>query len=1194
VYLLILLTRFCGWFKQLGIAICLVLFLLLFSAVTASGQITSNSGSEFWIAFPTHKPDINDTTYQNELANISVFITSDHASSGTVTAGNFSTPFSTTANTVTEIRVPRVNAYINENESGAVLYNRAIHVTVDAGQPKVVVYAHIFAGNRSAASLILPVDALGKEYYSMNYNHSNYEGKNFITLIASEPNTRVFIRKDNIELIPGGVLLEHAGDVYEYLTFNDLTGAYVRAEGSATSSCNRFAVFSGSSGVIIPSPRCSASTLDPLYQQCYPVESWGTTYGFIPFSKESSTNPYLVRTAGQMIRVVAKDDGTAVSFNGAVVANLNSGEFYSTPNPVSEPTYIQTNHPVSVAQFALSQSCSNTYPNLPYTGTIGDPDMVLLNPVSYNIKDITIFSSNKEHIKEQFINVLIRTVDTASFRINGVVPAKAFTPFDAMPGYAYLQLLLPRQTGGSFHLKASGGFNAVAYGFGNVESYAYSAGTSLAATDEISGYSEPLQKEIDSACVDGDFYFRLTLPYRSPKISWQLDEQEQATVQPNPAVIEITENNRVSYIYKFPKSPAYAQPGQHKVKIIADYGTANCSESSQEINYTFTSLALPVPAFQSTALDCTNNYRFTNQSTGDGDLQYEWDFGDPNSGAANLLTEKNPVHTFSASGTFHVTLTVKSQFGCKAIKKKDIIIINFTPAAPTNSGACVRTMTTFNDISNPAFFTPVKWQWDFGDGSPLLETSTKTAQHTYQSGGDFKVRLTLVNAQGCTSGASESALTINAEIIADFSFPESCSLDPFTSFNASASTSANDALTYQWNFGDSQSPVNQSTDEDPKHHFSAPGSYEVTLLIGSDKGCTKVVKKTVLISTPPKAAFDLMISGGGICETHVTIKNKTVATGAGTVSKLEVYFDVLDQPNQKMEINSPQPGQLIEFDYPALSDNISGTHLIRLIAYSGANCFDQYEQNVTQFPVPLIDFPVVQPICITAQSLQLTAAEHKGLDGSGKYSGQGVTEDGLFSPAIAGTGSHEIKFEFTTTGGCSDFKTQQITVLPEPAVNDQTFTTAINKPIKLQPIYQGNDLSYHWEPSTGLDNPDIAFPISSATENTPYKVTITNGACSAVATILLEILDIPVIRNTFTPNGDGKNDLWEIDNLEPYPNVITDVFNRYGAVVFHATGPGKYWDGKYKGQNVPAGTYYYTINLGNGQKALSGYVTVLR
>jgi gliding motility-associated-like protein len=84
------------------------------------------------------------------------------------------------------------------------------------------------------------------------------------------------------------------------------------------------------------------------------------------------------------------------------------------------------------------------------------------------------------------------------------------------------------------------------------------------------------------------------------------------------------------------------------------------------------------------------------------------------------------------------------------------------------------------------------------------------------------------------------------------------------------------------------------------------------------------------------------------------------------------------------------------------------------------------------------------------------------------------------------------------------------------------------------------------------------------------------------------------IPNTFTPNGDGTNDTWEIKYLDGYPSVLVNVYNRYGANVFSSKGYGSPWNGKYKGGNVPAGTYYYIINLGNKSGNLSGFVTVIR
>jgi gliding motility-associated-like protein len=83
------------------------------------------------------------------------------------------------------------------------------------------------------------------------------------------------------------------------------------------------------------------------------------------------------------------------------------------------------------------------------------------------------------------------------------------------------------------------------------------------------------------------------------------------------------------------------------------------------------------------------------------------------------------------------------------------------------------------------------------------------------------------------------------------------------------------------------------------------------------------------------------------------------------------------------------------------------------------------------------------------------------------------------------------------------------------------------------------------------------------------------------------------IYNTFSPNSDGKNDTWDIEALDTYPESVTQVFNRYGAIVFKSTGYTKAWDGRYDGRDVPSGTYYYMIDLKNGN-ILKGWVLVIR
>lgn len=84
------------------------------------------------------------------------------------------------------------------------------------------------------------------------------------------------------------------------------------------------------------------------------------------------------------------------------------------------------------------------------------------------------------------------------------------------------------------------------------------------------------------------------------------------------------------------------------------------------------------------------------------------------------------------------------------------------------------------------------------------------------------------------------------------------------------------------------------------------------------------------------------------------------------------------------------------------------------------------------------------------------------------------------------------------------------------------------------------------------------------------------------------------IPNAFTPNGDGVNDLWHIEALQAYPGCTVSIFNRTGALVYNSVNYSKPWDGTLNGQKLPVGTYYYVIDLKNGRKPLSGYVTIIR
>jgi len=169
-------------------------------------------------------------------------------------------------------------------------------------------------------------------------------------------------------------------------------------------------------------------------------------------------------------------------------------------------------------------------------------------------------------------------------------------------------------------------------------------------------------------------------------------------------------------------------------------------------------------------------------------------------------------------------------------------------------------------------------------------------------------------------------------------------------------------------------------------------------------------------------------------------------------------------------------------------------------------------------------------------------------------------------------------------------------VNPAPMVNaGGNKTIKKGNSIQLEATATGNITGITWTPATGLSNNTILDPVASPSATTTYTLTVqTSDGCTGMDTMTITVLDQIDIPNTFTPNGDGINDKWVIQNLAPYQNCTVRVFNRWGQTVYSSIGYGTPWDGRYNGSILPAGTYYYIIDPKNDLKTLSGYITILR
>ncbi|MBB3058905.1 gliding motility-associated C-terminal domain-containing protein [Mucilaginibacter gotjawali] len=182
--------------------------------------------------------------------------------------------------------------------------------------------------------------------------------------------------------------------------------------------------------------------------------------------------------------------------------------------------------------------------------------------------------------------------------------------------------------------------------------------------------------------------------------------------------------------------------------------------------------------------------------------------------------------------------------------------------------------------------------------------------------------------------------------------------------------------------------------------------------------------------------------------------------------------------------------------------------------------------------------------------------------------------------------------------GCADStKTVTVTVNQNPVANaGNDIVLFEGQSAKLNGTIKGDNITgFSWSPATFLSDPNSLNPVASPTDNITYTLTAVSLTCgSSSSKVFVRVYKKIVIPNTFSPNNDGINDYWNIGGLVTYPQSALLVYNRYGQLVYQSTGYAKPWDGSVDGSPLPAGTYYYIIDLKNNTPKLSGWVLIVR
>lgn len=1241
--------------SRIFIACCL----LLCYGGNSSAQEASNKGKLFWLTFPAHVAGTD--------AVMGLYITASVNTTGTLVLANGSPlNFDVQANKVTRIFLNKngtgtptgsgpqyfaSNTAVYQNQSNGVSTLKAIKITA---KDPIIVYAHIINKSISGATLLLPVQGLSNEYIAPSFASSATQnstangtrgGVAQINVVATEPNTRVTIvptangRLSEPAGQPIVVDLPNAGDCYQFQSEDrgDLSGTRVTsAPINGSSGCKPVAVFSGSTW---SSFDCSgANGGDNLFQQLFPTKSWGKTFITSPFiNRVYDIYRIYPRTAGATVTV--QDNGFTYTLGAS---NYNTqGNFYFYPS--GNPLIIQSDEPISVAQFISSQTCkTGCFEGDTRSSCWSDPEMVILNPVEQTLRDITFFSAHKDFVPRaadntfntnvalHFVNVVIKKKFTASLRIDGTAPTASFINIPNSD-YAYLQadLSTSSATNPVHRIVADSNFTAIVYGYGDVESYGYNGGANVQDFIPQPTLQNPFNR-IDSGytCINTPFNFSVPLNYEPTTIQW--DFTLAPRISPNAVINQTTNLTSDSVVISNGQTIRYYSPGvtyqfnQSNTSTVLDtvrlYTTSatpdGCGSTNQQLLFPIRVLNRPVSPAARFATGCINDSVriFSQASYPDGKIA-RWRWGNGAGTTVDKTDSSYVAFKYNTAGTYALTHDVISDIGCASIPFTTTITLNNKPVAgwTVPSLTCINGVVTFSSVAVAPNGTIATHIWNLDDGNGAFSRTTNAAVTTsYASWGDRVPTLQVILSNGCASDvfSPTTPLRIHPRPEPGFISPAICLSDANALFqDTSKIADGTSGFTYLWNFNFGTPAVSPaplpltSSLAQPTITFNKESAYLIRLQVTSAAGCVAAITKTFIVNgSIPLADFNILNSVPFCSNQPISLKDLS-SVNFGALTQLQIYWDVARDRNQRTVINAPGLQQTYVRSFTEVTGNAAASYSIRIVAYSGGNnCVDSVTKIIQVYPKPLAAFTATtnsicsnESIAFTDQSTGYSSAVQQWFWDLGKGQTSGVRNP---QATYTDSGNAVVKLYIKNTDGCfSDTAFLPITIHPLPILilpAEQRVLEGAVVPLKPDFVF-GNNLSYLWTPGTYLNSTTAANPICTPANDILYTLRVTSQAgCSATDDMQIKLIKEPFVPNAFSPNGDGINDFWVIKYLEFYPDATIQIFNRYGQAVYLSTGYNQPWDGKYKGTDLPVGTYYYMINPRNGLNIIKGAVTIIR
>jgi len=398
-------------------------------------------------------------------------------------------------------------------------------------------------------------------------------------------------------------------------------------------------------------------------------------------------------------------------------------------------------------------------------------------------------------------------------------------------------------------------------------------------------------------------------------------------------------------------------------------------------------------------------------------------------------------------------------------------------------------------------------------------------------------------------------------------------------------------LTYQWQYSEDNISWLDIEGENNSDFFpstSEPGyTYYRINLVYDGALCTETAQVNV---NPLPAAS---ISGTSeICQSNSTAI--VTLTGSSGVSPYTFSYSINNSENQ---ITTNSSGTSAELEIPAVS---TGNFIINLTKVSDANGCSQdlsEEAVITVHGLPSAMIAETNDVLCHGDSTGGATVLASG--GTGPYTYLWSTLPSRQTSTVTGLAAGTYMVTVTDSNGCTDI--EQVTIRQPPSAllasiissddvlcpGDETGTAIVSASGGTVP-YQ-----YIWDTYPAQNSP-AAINLGMGT----YTVTVTDrNSCADQKTVIIGSVyeSCMTIPEAFSPNGDGHNDYWQIEDIVFYPDAEITIYDRWNRQVWQSERGYPYpWDGTSNDAPLPVDSYHYFIELKKGRKPLLGHVTIVR